>query len=249
LNADFPLKNGDANKNISVACWMNAPDGGSLMVGRAIFSKGGAAGKYSFAVCFAETSGSGTGRIKVLIGKDGGTNHDIFTNSSKTLERNAWYHVAASYEDHGTGGTVRIRIYDPSDGSVEQTALAAGNSIHVSDGDVKVAAYRYSGHRFTGLVDELVVFNDILTEGEIDQIRQGSHSFASDPHLVARWRFEAGSLSTDASGSIIDLFKQHIEQKISVGSFVDTWLYHDGAGNIHCGTNAKRDIGPWDWWN
>lgn len=174
LDAGFPLKNGDTNKNFSVAFWMKAPYGQDSATGGVIYGKGGSYGKHSFNVAFLEAAGAGSGNINVHIGIYGGMNHDTIT-SAKIIERDQWYHVAVTYDDQGTFGTVRIRIYDPSDDSVHETVDITIESINVSDGDVKIGTYRYANQTYVGLVDELVVFNDVVTPAEIDLIRQGSY--------------------------------------------------------------------------
>jgi len=174
LDAKFPLKSGDTNKNISVAFWMKAPYGQNSATGGVIFGKGGSYGTYSFNVAFRETGGAGTGNINVHIGIYGGTNHDKIV-SAKIIQRDQWYHVAVTNEDLGTSGIVTIRIYDPSDDSVHETVDTSIDSINVSDGNVKIGTYRYANQTYVGLVDELVVFNDVVTPAEIDLIRQGMY--------------------------------------------------------------------------
>lgn len=174
LSEDFPLRSTDTNKNITVTFWMNASQGNSILPGSIIFGKGGEPGKYSLAIGLYESAGAGTGRLRVSIGVLGGTNHEILTNTSKVLQRNQWYHVAVSYKTE-TSGAVRMRIYDPSDDSVEVTSVWTSQPINLSKSKVTIGAYRYSANRYYGLIDELAVFNDILTDTEIDQIRQGSY--------------------------------------------------------------------------
>jgi len=48
----------------------------------------------------------------------------------------------------------------------------------------------------------------------------------------------------DGESSSDDLFKQHTS-----GIFVDDWVLHSGYGDIHCGTNIKREIPSTDWWD
>jgi hypothetical protein len=175
LSEDFPLRSNDPDKNITVTFWMNASQGNSIMPGSIIFGKGGEPGKYTLAIGFYESAGAGTGRLRASIGVLGGTTHEILTNASKVLQRNQWYHVAVSYKNQTTNGAVRMRIYDPSDDSVEATSVWSSQPINLSKSNVTIGAYRYSANRYYGLIDELAVFNDILTDVEIDKIRQGNY--------------------------------------------------------------------------
>jgi hypothetical protein len=65
LDAGFPLKNGNTNKDFTVAFWMNAPWGQSNATGSVIYGKGGASGLYSLNIAFQEYNGADTGRILV----------------------------------------------------------------------------------------------------------------------------------------------------------------------------------------
>jgi pre-peptidase/concanavalin A-like lectin/glucanase superfamily protein len=174
LSTGFPLKSGDTNKDISVAFWMKAPYGQTSATGGVIYGKGGDYAKYSFNVAFSETSGAGSGTIDVHTGTSGGIGHDTM-RTGWLIQRDQWYHVAVTYEDQGTFGNVRIRIYDPSDDTVHEVVDTTSESINVSDGDVTIGTYRYSNQTYVGLVDELVVFNDVLTPTEVDLIRQSSY--------------------------------------------------------------------------
>jgi len=177
LDTGFPLKNGDTNKDFTVAFWMNAPWGQSNATGSVIYGKGGASGLYSLNIAFQEPSGSGSGRILVHPGIYGGTGHDTIT-STKLMERDQWYHVAVTYED-SSWPTVKVRVYDPNDDSVTQTVDNVVESINVENGDVKIGRYRYSSQSYYGLVDELVIFNDVLDANEIDEIREGTYGSSS----------------------------------------------------------------------
>jgi protein-arginine deiminase len=45
-----------------------------------------------------------------------------------------------------------------------------------------------------------------------------------------------------------DVFVDYVIQNVSA-SFIDDWPLHDGYGEVHCGTNAKREIPDADWWD
>jgi len=178
LDAKFPLKSGVKNKSFTVVFWIKIPSAVSVSQtnGDIIYGKGGAPGKYSLNIGVCEPSGPGTGRVVVNIGEQGGTGHAAIQVTDLTIQREHWYHVAVSYEYHDIpeNGSVKVHVYDnASSAFVEKVATAP--TINISDGRINLGAYRYTDHRYHGLVDELVVFNDILTADEIDQIRQGTY--------------------------------------------------------------------------
>ena len=79
---------------------------------------------------------------------------------------------------------MEIKRWDDTSKSVVHDASGtATNNISITDATFAIGASFASGSpKFThdGLIDEVVVFSDILTTGEIDQIRQGTYS-ASTP--------------------------------------------------------------------
>ncbi len=47
-----------------------------------------------------------------------------------------------------------------------------------------------------------------------------------------------------------DVFEKYIHDFVDSGiTFIDDWPLHDGDGEVHCGTNAKRQIPAIDWWD
>jgi len=47
-----------------------------------------------------------------------------------------------------------------------------------------------------------------------------------------------------------DIFEQAASALLPNGTFIDDWLlYHALEGEVHCGTVAKREPYPFDWWN
>ena len=45
------------------------------------------------------------------------------------------------------------------------------------------------------------------------------------------------------------LFKKDIESKIAGAKEVDCWAYHILMGEVHCATNARRELSDRKWWN
>ena len=47
-----------------------------------------------------------------------------------------------------------------------------------------------------------------------------------------------------------DVFEKYIHDNVDNSIiFIDDWPLHDGDGEVHCGTNAKRQIPLIQWWN
>jgi len=108
---------------------------------------------------------------------------------------------------NGDTGAYRIRIWDDGAQAIlgtDKTGTKA-NVPDIGSSDVNL------GYNNDGLLDEMAVFNDVLTSNEIDQIRQGAQGSSeepnepsdlrSDPNCVASWRFEDGALTADSTGT------------------------------------------------
>jgi hypothetical protein len=178
LDSGFPLKSGVATPQFSVAFWVKAREGSSQTTGAGLFAKGAETGPYaySFAIGLYEPAGAGTGMIRLNVGRDGGTNLYIYdVTLSKIIQRNQWYHVTVTYQEEiPTSGTLKLYLYDPSDDTTATWTQTSAN-VPVLNGPLALGLFRWNDSRFYGLLDEVVVFKDVLTSAEVNQIRQGSY--------------------------------------------------------------------------
>jgi hypothetical protein len=171
LAANFPLKNGTANKNISVCTWfrMNSLPDPYQYVG--MFTKfAEAANQRTFAIGAARDQ-KGKVNVWLMIGHNGGIEASWIQFTDVELVEGTWYHLGVTYRD--SDRTYRIRIWDGSS-VVEKTGTALMN-ISLGDGPVYVGNIPDLNWPFNGQMDEMVVFKDILTAAEIDRIRQGTY--------------------------------------------------------------------------
>ncbi|MDI6451757.1 RHS repeat-associated core domain-containing protein [Anaerobaca lacustris] len=169
LSADYPFKSTDTNKKISVCLWFNMTSGSTQAVGAGLYGKNTGYGTDGLLIGVYEPSGDGSGRICVSIG-----NYKYYLPSSETIYRNRWYHIGVTYQEDGANGAVTVRVYDASAQSVASYNLSTRQST-MSSYNLQIGYHKYSSRNFYGLFDELVVFNDVLTASEIDQIRQGTY--------------------------------------------------------------------------
>jgi protein-arginine deiminase len=82
-------------------------------------------------------------------------------------------------------------------------------------------------------------FADAMTAGVANMIVVNNHCIVPDPF-------------GPVSGGV-DLFQQDIRNKLTplglTVHFLDDWnTYHVALGEVHCGTNTKRQITPTRWW-
>jgi hypothetical protein len=168
LNPGFPLKSGDTNKKISVCVWVRMEES----IQQFLFAKDGLPGGNSFVLAIQDAAGQRYATIRH--GYDNGNSYEGASLLSLSLIAGEWYHIAGTYND--ADRSYRIRVYDPvSDTAVERTGTFL-NTISVTNAEVRIGGTLPSTVYYADcLMDEMVVFNDILTAAEIDKIRQGTY--------------------------------------------------------------------------
>ena len=121
-----------------------------------------------------------------------------------------WYHFAVTMD--GPNGDVYLRIYRASDGNVF-TYTKTDYAAHDAGTDpFRLGSFGDGYNTFYGYMDEVVIFNDLLVDSEIDAIRQQTYSeppppdpvepndFSRDKSCLCHYRFEDGALTTDSKG-------------------------------------------------
>ncbi|MFH0981869.1 MAG: LamG domain-containing protein [Planctomycetota bacterium] len=168
LDAGFPLKGGTANKTLTICCWIK-PDEYSASYNYAIWGK--AANGISMET-IGEIAVGASPKIGMTVAVDGGTVVSL-TLGTITLVMDQWYHVA--WWINGSARTYGIRLWDETAEQAADTSstgldpLCDANPFTIGREPVDSFAWRH----FDGQIDELVVFNRVLTSAEIMQIREG----------------------------------------------------------------------------
>lgn len=165
LDVGFPLKSGDTAKKISVCCWIK-PE--SYQYPAYIFAKHDTTGnRRSFALVI------NGGTISVYSGYNGGASYETL-NTDYYVNNSEWYHVGVSFD--GLNKSCLVRIFRASNSTTALYNFSLDNETNVEDANVTVGAMHGGGGYYDGLLDELVVFNDLLSAIEIDAIRSGTYS-------------------------------------------------------------------------
>lgn len=167
LSSDFPLKNGDTSKLISVSCWVRPTTVDSNK--RRIWSKWATTGSkkslevyYNSARIYLQYSTSGSNSTEV----------EIFTSA---MTANQWYHVSLILD--GVNKTWRSYVYNNTAGTRQVVSGTLAGTLYVSDADWRIGADGDLGANlyFDGQIDEFVVFNNCMTSYEPAGIRSGSY--------------------------------------------------------------------------
>ena len=174
LDAGFPFKDGDTNKKVSVCFWLKFDTLPSVL-GQSDFpwSKYDAgASKRSFAIRIQEA----TDVLSLILGYNGGASFESSTDFGTTFSNSIWYHVGVTWQDSDKAYVMRIWDDNASDFLDSDITDNFTNNINIEDALMlinnisSVADSNYGDCR----MDEVVVFKDVLSAGEIDQIRNGT---------------------------------------------------------------------------
>jgi len=163
LDTGFPLKNGDANKKLTLCTWLyvdTMPTWDSI-----IFMK------YASNKCSIKILINPTGYLTLYISA-GGVTYETSYYHATPLVIGRWYHVGITYQ--ASDGAYRIRIYDATAAAIHGSDKTGTlGSVYVGTAPIFIG-YLYSptrDHSFYGKLDEMIVFNRVLTTDEIDEIR------------------------------------------------------------------------------
>jgi hypothetical protein len=175
LDAGFPFKNGDSNKKISICYWVqldNIPSGSVPTI--YVFDKGGGSTR-SFFSGFEYSLNSTN--FSMGIGIAPGSSWEVKQHATGVTDANFignWYHVGCTYQD--SDKTYRIRVWDDNAQAIlgSDATGTMTNNINVENGGCLCNATPNLSKVSDIRVDEMVIFGDILTAGEIDEIRGGT---------------------------------------------------------------------------
>lgn len=173
LAAGFPLKSGDTKKQFSVCFWMNLetlPGSGNW---DCIISKyDSTAGKRSF------WAGMYYNRFTVLWGYSSGASqyqYDYLYGAAY-WGVGQWYHVGITID--GVAKILYVKIWDEVLQKVVANTLSKpASELYINDVPLMIGAssnvWPTVTNYFDGIIDDVVVFDRVLTSGEIDAIREG----------------------------------------------------------------------------
>jgi len=167
LSSNFPFKNGSSNNKITICAWVRY----ETVASSHIFSKY-ASNKLSF--MFGTSPGN---KLQMGVGYNGGASAE-YKNHGTILSTGTWYHVSGTF--NGSNNSYTLRVKD-SDGEtigsdISDTFSLEGGSVNIEDARIEIGSISIYGYYFDGLIDELVIFDKILTDAEITDIALGQYS-------------------------------------------------------------------------
>jgi hypothetical protein len=171
LTSQFPGKSGTTNKRFSICFWVKLDSIPNSMNEWPLVTK---ANWGAGTTCYAITCVEG-GKIALYVGTAGGTIGG-WMDSGVGLAIGRWYHVAATFDNVSHTGTITVWD-DAADALLGPVATMTSFPAM----DVNADAFMIGGiegmwyKSLPGLLDEVVVFKDILTTTDLANIRAGTY--------------------------------------------------------------------------
>jgi hypothetical protein len=182
LDAGFPLADGDTNKVISWAGWVYVVENNA----------GESTPVYWFEKYHRLTSTKRTmqfgwqessGEFRLVVFYDGGS--QTIETTGAGLEVGKWYHIGLALD--GVAKTYLIRCYDLTEDSAATFSGSISNELLITDGPV------YIGRFMDARLDEFVVFDELKTAGDFDDMREGVFSLGAPGSGLLDGRLEVFS--------------------------------------------------------
>ncbi len=169
LSSNFPTKSGDPSPDLSICFWMKPRTFpfGSTMICKYLVATDDRSWRLLL-------GGAVTGKLKVALGIGSGSNFKEydFDAPEQQLVKDRWYHVAFTYKD--ADRSYHVRVWDGTTAVLVYDATGIATShMAITDAPLVLGSAPLLSEYYDGLLDEVVVFSDVLTTAEIDQIRQG----------------------------------------------------------------------------
>jgi hypothetical protein len=165
LDDGFPLKSGDTTKTMSACFWIKPETVAGSQSMRVLAKYNYTAEQISFGIAINSS------KIRVHWSNDG-TSTATFATTNPTLVVGQWYHVAVVMD--GINKSIYIRIWDDTAQTVYESSFTPTTEMYVGSSALTVsgiAAYENAVYGYDGILDELAVFDNLLTPSNIDLIR------------------------------------------------------------------------------
>jgi hypothetical protein len=171
LSAGFPLKSGDSVKIISFAFWFQYKAISSTF--RPMITKWDSGGTLR---CFLLGIIDATNKYLQLMVSTNGDDIAETINPFSGLTIDRWYHLGFTYVDSTKAWTARL--WDDVLSSAADASGSLASSLFIGAAAFALAGYMSGGSPIAYgdcYLDEVVIFKDVLSSAEIDQIRSGTY--------------------------------------------------------------------------
>ena len=182
MSSDFPLKYGTTNKTISVTLWVKwdaAPVSADRIWAKAYWPDD----KISLYVYARESFYN----FRYVLGYNNGAAYEVLYTGSVAVS-GRWYHIGFTYDD--TDKSWKFVVWDDTAQSkVDNASGTAENNISLTEAEMAIGQEGTNLYEINAHFDEVVIFKDVLSTQEIDDIRQGNYP-AGAPEAKPYWYYE-----------------------------------------------------------
>jgi len=230
LDADFPLEDDNATLDLSITAWIKYEE---------LHDFSYVWGKYAEAAGDRSLGLYMTSNDTLCLITSFNTEYHCHDTPMVT---GRWYHVAVTKQEYA----YRIRIYDNTAEAIHGSDATGvfDNAMVNSDAAWQIGS-RGAARYFDGEIDEVVVFKDILTIPEIDQIRNGSYGrtglSAGD---VVEYFYTDGNVILDVSedgtsgNEIIIYFRSPNTLDLASNDYITVYAHPSSTVNNSSGTGV-----------
>jgi len=202
LSDNFLGKAGTSNRTGTILFWIRPESAGT----RIICEKFNKSYQHSFIIGHGQSYPMNTINIIFYLYRDGTDIFDSYNFGTNLIcDASHWYHIALVLEEVNGKTNYRMRIYD----ATASQLLAADKTgtwdyiLNVGTADFQIAG-RDETVCYDGLMDEYVVFNDVLTVDQIDAIRNGNGTYIAFDYETQNAFTLLYDVATSASGCTCD---------------------------------------------
>ena len=167
LSADFPGKSGTTNNVFSVCYWARPTAFAGAFYNQVVCKWSSSAAKITWGTSIDEYGANPNWAL--YIGYNSGASFETFKVADCTVAVDQWYHVAFTY--NGPTKAWHVRVWDEKATTVYDASGSGAQTMNIEDATFAVLGRAESSYGYIGILDEVAIFNDILTSDEIDEIR------------------------------------------------------------------------------
>jgi len=182
LDSGFPLKSSASTADFSLCFWFKLADVAAnyILVAKNIYL----GSNDESLLLYTRDYGTYYG-IRIIKGYNSGNSNEVWEAvASLDLQAGRWYHLGLTWDD--SAKQFNIVVWDDTTSTKYTDSDNQSYSMSLTSSPLNLGARADSSGtpnaELNGWLDEVVVFSDILTESEIDSIRQGTYGTSATEH-------------------------------------------------------------------